>query len=66
MRDPLEQIMPEDLAHYGIIPELIGRLPVISTLSELNKKSWLERPSRRTRCSSSTVTSSPGRRGTDY
>ena len=36
--DPLEQIMPEDLAHYGIIPELIGRLPVISTLSELNEE----------------------------
>ena len=30
--------MPEDLAHYGIIPELIGRLPVISTLSELNEE----------------------------
>ena len=27
--------MPEDLTHYGIIPELIGRLPVISTLKEL-------------------------------
>ena len=38
VRDPLEQIMPEDLAHYGIIPELIGRLPVISTLSELNEE----------------------------
>jgi len=31
----LSQIMPEDLTHYGIIPELIGRLPVISTLKEL-------------------------------
>ena len=30
--------MPEDLAHYGIIPELIGRLPVISTLTELNEE----------------------------
>ena len=38
VRDPLEQIMPEDLAHYGIIPELIGRLPVISTLSDLNEE----------------------------
>ena len=38
VKNPLDQIMPEDLAHYGIIPELIGRLPVISTLSELNEE----------------------------
>lgn len=38
VKNPLEQIMPDDLARYGIIPELIGRLPVISTLTELNEE----------------------------
>jgi ATP-dependent Clp protease ATP-binding subunit ClpX len=31
----LPQTMPEDLLKYGLIPELIGRLPVVSTLSNL-------------------------------
>jgi ATP-dependent Clp protease ATP-binding subunit ClpX len=30
--------MPEDLLKYGLIPELIGRLPVVSTLSNLSEK----------------------------
>jgi ATP-dependent Clp protease ATP-binding subunit ClpX len=32
----LKRIKPEDLVKYGLIPELIGRLPVISTLDDLN------------------------------
>jgi len=31
----LPQVMPGDLLKYGLIPELIGRLPVVSTLSNL-------------------------------
>jgi len=31
------QVQPEDLLHYGLIPEFIGRLPVISTLNELDE-----------------------------
>jgi ATP-dependent Clp protease ATP-binding subunit ClpX len=31
------RIEPEDLIHYGMIPEFIGRLPVISSLSELSE-----------------------------
>ncbi len=34
----LPHVMPEDLLKYGLIPELIGRLPVISTLSNLTEK----------------------------
>lgn len=30
-------VEPEDLVKYGLIPELIGRLPVIATLRELNR-----------------------------
>ncbi len=32
----LPRVEPEDLVHFGIIPELIGRLPVISALEELD------------------------------
>lgn len=32
------EILPQDLIDYGLIPELIGRLPIITTLNELNKK----------------------------
>ncbi len=33
----LEQIQPMDLIRFGLIPEFVGRLPVIATLSELDK-----------------------------
>ena len=32
----LKQIEPEDLIRYGLIPEFVGRLPVIATLEELD------------------------------
>jgi ATP-dependent Clp protease ATP-binding subunit ClpX len=32
----LERLMPEDLLKYGLIPEFVGRLPVVVTLSPLN------------------------------
>jgi ATP-dependent Clp protease ATP-binding subunit ClpX len=31
----LQQVQPEDLLKYGLIPEFIGRLPVLTTLTEL-------------------------------
>jgi len=34
----LPHVMPEDLLKYGLIPELIGRLPVVSTLSNLTEE----------------------------
>jgi ATP-dependent Clp protease ATP-binding subunit ClpX len=36
-KDYLAEIEPEDLVKFGIIPELIGRLPVITTLQELDE-----------------------------
>lgn len=33
----LREVEPSDLIKYGLIPELIGRLPVIATLEELDK-----------------------------
>ncbi|MDR3393169.1 MAG: ATP-dependent Clp protease ATP-binding subunit ClpX [Sulfuriferula sp.] len=33
----LQEVEPEDLIKFGLIPELIGRLPVIATLEELDE-----------------------------
>jgi len=33
----LEKVQPEDLLHFGMIPEFIGRLPVISSLRKLTE-----------------------------
>jgi len=35
--DVLRDVEPADLIKYGLIPELIGRLPVVATLEELDK-----------------------------
>ncbi|NOZ53714.1 MAG: ATP-dependent Clp protease ATP-binding subunit ClpX [Gammaproteobacteria bacterium] len=34
----LEGVAPEDLTRYGLIPEFVGRLPVIATLKELDEE----------------------------
>ena len=34
--DTLRQVEPEDLIKYGLIPEFVGRLPVVATLDELD------------------------------
>jgi ATP-dependent Clp protease ATP-binding subunit ClpX len=33
----LENVLPEDLIKYGLIPEFVGRLPVVATLEELDE-----------------------------
>lgn len=33
----LSQVEPEDLIKYGMIPEFVGRMPVVATLEELNE-----------------------------
>ena len=37
-----EQLLPQDLLKFGLIPEFIGRLPIIATLRELDKKALVE------------------------
>jgi ATP-dependent Clp protease ATP-binding subunit ClpX len=34
----LNHVMPEDLINYGLIPEFIGRLPVVSTVHQLTRE----------------------------
>ena len=39
LQNLVDQLEPEDLVKYGLIPEFVGRLPVISTLHELDEES---------------------------
>jgi ATP-dependent Clp protease ATP-binding subunit ClpX len=39
--DVLKEVQPEDLLKFGLIPEFIGRLPVIATLDELDEKALI-------------------------
>ncbi|MCR0982071.1 ATP-dependent Clp protease ATP-binding subunit ClpX [Roseomonas populi] len=38
----LREVEPEDLLKFGLIPEFIGRLPVIATLEDLDEKALIE------------------------
>ena len=38
LSDKYKKVEPDDLVKFGIIPEFVGRLPVITALSELNRE----------------------------
>ncbi len=38
----LEQLKPEDLIRFGLIPEFLGRLPIITSIGELNEDSLVK------------------------
>ncbi len=38
----LSEVEPEDLIRYGLIPEFVGRLPVVATLEELDESSLVK------------------------
>ena len=38
----LHQVEPEDLIKYGLIPEFVGRLPVVATLDELDEAALMQ------------------------
>ncbi|MGZ3181124.1 MAG: ATP-dependent Clp protease ATP-binding subunit ClpX, partial [Telluria sp.] len=40
--DVLHDAEPEDLIKFGLIPELVGRLPVVATLSELTEEALIQ------------------------
>jgi ATP-dependent Clp protease ATP-binding subunit ClpX len=40
--DVLRDVEPEDLIKFGLIPELVGRLPVVATLDELSEEALVE------------------------
>ena len=37
--NPLDQVLPEDIIKFGMIPEFVGRLPVVATLEPLDEES---------------------------
>lgn len=41
-KDYLADVQPQDLVKFGIIPELIGRLPIITTLRELDEEALVK------------------------
>ncbi len=42
INEVLKAVEPEDLIKYGLIPEFVGRLPVIATLDELNEAALIQ------------------------
>lgn len=42
MAETLKEVEPEDLIKYGLIPEFIGRLPVVATLEDLNEEALIQ------------------------
>ncbi|MHC4264674.1 MAG: ATP-dependent Clp protease ATP-binding subunit ClpX [Planctomycetota bacterium] len=38
----IQQVIPEDIIEYGMIPEMVGRLPVITTLSALDEEALID------------------------
>ena len=42
MDEMIAQVQPEDLVKYGLIPEFVGRLPVTSTLKELDEEALIK------------------------
>ncbi len=37
-----EDLLPQDLLKFGLIPEFVGRLPIVTTLKELNKEALIK------------------------
>ncbi len=37
-----EKLLPQDLLKFGLIPEFVGRLPIIATLEELDRKALID------------------------
>ncbi|MBU2969333.1 ATP-dependent protease ATP-binding subunit ClpX [Pseudoalteromonas sp. C2R02] len=42
LSDNLKDVQPEDLIKFGLIPEFIGRLPVVATLGELDQDALIQ------------------------
>ena len=40
--DIYKQILPQDLLKFGMIPEFVGRLPIVATLNELSREALVE------------------------
>lgn len=41
-KDVLAKLLPQDLVKFGLIPEFVGRLPVITTVQPLSREAYIE------------------------
>ena len=41
-KDLLEKLLPQDLVKFGLIPEFVGRLPVITTVQPLSRNAYID------------------------
>ncbi|HEX6123953.1 MAG TPA: ATP-dependent Clp protease ATP-binding subunit ClpX [Pyrinomonadaceae bacterium] len=41
-KESINSLEPEDLIHYGLIPEFVGRLPVVGTLQQLDEAALVQ------------------------
>ena len=53
--ESINKLEPEDLIHYGLIPEFVGRLPVIGTLTRAGRGRSGHDPDRTEKCSDQAV-----------
>ena len=42
LNEIMKHIQPEDLIKYGLIPELVGRLPIVAPLQDLDEKALID------------------------
>jgi ATP-dependent Clp protease ATP-binding subunit ClpX len=42
LSDAFKDVQPEDLIKFGLIPELVGRMPVVATLAELTEEALVQ------------------------
>jgi ATP-dependent Clp protease ATP-binding subunit ClpX len=42
LTDVFKEVEPEDLIKFGLIPELVGRMPVVATLGELSEETLVQ------------------------
>lgn len=40
--ETFKELLPQDLLKFGLIPEFVGRLPIVATLNELNKEALID------------------------
>ena len=41
-KDMLEKLLPQDLVKFGLIPEFVGRLPVVTTVQPLSREAYID------------------------
>ncbi len=51
----LQQVQPDDMVKYGLIPELVGRLPMIAALKPLDESAMLQILTEPKKCNHKTV-----------